>query len=769
MLGYFPKITLPSNKMEIRKGEGIVFTIDGKVIAVDMFEGGEPTQGIIDWLKSQGIKQIDLAVATHAHGDHYGGFYDVVKAGIPIKEFRCYHIDSIRGGNAASREDSDNLLKLIRWLQQRGTRVLFVDNGDVLKFEDITWHIYRNQPKSAKSDDTNGWEYVNNGSLVLYSPELMGMICGDGPQNAKDAIAYFQKKFGKKKILVWFVISHHGNNFSQSNAQAAKDAGAIIAYESNIERNGPGTTGFTLYGARRVKQAGIEVWMQNKDIYITADNGVLTFKQGDNVVTASIPYHNSEGRTGVTKKFIDVSEFNDVDWDKSKSEIKGVMVRCGLRGSLKSNPQYYKKIRKDFKFDKYREALHRLGIPYSVYYFPTDCTDAEATESAKWLYELVKDLDISFPIALDVENVKGSDGEQGRANNLNKKDRTRFLKIIIDFLESKGYNIGIYASASWFNTKIDMSALSVNANACTWAADWDAPVDYKGKYWLWQYGKTNISGCPKKVDVNTVIYNMPAKISGNDTKEKEKIKANPVDVLISIAKAEVGYHEGANNSNKYGDELHRIQPSNMDKNAAWCDAFVDWCILQMCRAFGYDEVMARKVLCGDFDDYTYFSINHYKKAKRWTTKPGVGYQIFFDGKGHTGIVYKVTVTKVYTIEGNKSDEVRYCEYNINDPHILGYGMPRYDLVGDIMVKDNNDTNTNAVDAAHVVEYYATVNTRTDPLNVRLGPGTNYKTCSFSPLPKGTKVGVCAHKVGKWCLIKYKDKYGYVYSDYLKRV
>lgn len=688
MIGYFPKITLPSGKAEIRKGDGIVFIVNGKAMAIDMFQGGEPTSNVVSWLKENGIKQIDLAVATHAHGDHYGGFYDVVNAGIKIKEFRCYHIDSIRGGNAASREDSDNLLKLIRWLQKRGTRVLFVDHGDVLNFENISWHIYRNQPKSAASSDTNAWEYVNNGSLVLYSPELMGMICGDGPQNAKDAIAYFQKKFGKKKILIWFTISHHGNNFSKSNAQAAKDAGAIIAYESNVEKNGPGTTDFTLYGARRVKQAGIEVWMQNKAITITADNGTLTFKQGDNVVTASIPYRNSKGQTNVTnKKFIDVSEFNEIDWDKSKSELKGVMVRCGLRGSLKSNSQYYKKIRKDFKFDEHREALHRLGIPYSVYYFPTDCTDAEATESAKWLYELVKNLDISFPIALDVENVKGSDGEQGRANNLNKKDRTRFLKIILDYLESKGYNVGIYASASWFGTKIDMAQLSENANKCTWVADWDAPVDYKGKYWLWQYGKTTISGCNKQVDANSVIYNMPAKTSNTPDKETEKIKANPVDVLISIAKAEVGYHEGANNQNKYGDELHSIQPSNMDKNAAWCDAFVDWCVLQMCRVFGYDDIMARKVLCGDFDDYTYFSINYYKNAKRWTTKPGVGYQIFFDGAGHTGIVYMVTATKVYTIEGNKSDEVRYCEYNINDPHILGYGMPRYDLVGNTVVNE----------------------------------------------------------------------------------
>ena len=472
----------------------------------------------------------------------------------------------------------------------------------------------------------------------------------------------------------------------------------------------------------------------------------------------------------MAKKFIDVSEFNEIDWSKAKSELDGVMIRCGLRGSLKSNKQYYKKIRKDFKFDSHLAEIKKLGIPYSAYYFPTDCTESEANESAKWLYEIVKNLDISFPVALDVENVKGEGGEQGRANNLNKKDRTRFLKIIIDYLESKGYNIGIYASASWFNTKIDMSQLSDSANECTWVADWDAPVDYKGKYWLWQYGKTSINGCTKKVDANVVINRLHGR-NDDTVPNTEKVKANPVDVLINIAKAEVGYHEGANNHTKYGDDLHRIQPSNMDKNAAWCDAFVDWCILQMCYAFGHGEQMARKVLCGDFDDYTYFSINHYKNVKRWTRNPGVGYQIFFGGAGHTGIVYKVTVSKVYTIEGNKADEVRYCEYNINDSRILGYGMPRYDLVGDTMVYDNNNTvsEDTKTDAAHTVKCYAIVNTKTDPLNIRLGPGTNYKTCSFSPLPKGTRVGVCNHKDGNWVLIKYKDKYGYAHSSYLRKV
>ena len=173
MDAYFPKITLPSGKSDIRKGDGLGMIINGRVMLVDAFQGDEATTGLIAWLKSNEVTQIDLAVATHAHGDHIGGFKPIVNAGIPIKEFRSYHIDSIRGGNAASREDSDNLLELIRWLQARDTRVLFVDHGDVLNFEDTTWRIYRDQPKVFTDlDDGNAYavESINRQVItgILY-------------------------------------------------------------------------------------------------------------------------------------------------------------------------------------------------------------------------------------------------------------------------------------------------------------------------------------------------------------------------------------------------------------------------------------------------------------------------------------------------------------------------------------------------------------------------------------------------------------------------
>ena len=245
--GYFPKITLPSNKTDVRKGDGIAMIINGKVMVIDAYEGSEATKGLISWLKSQGVTTIDLAVCTHAHGDHFGGFYTAVENGIKIKEFRCYHIDSIRGGNAESRKDSDNLLKLIRWLQARGTRVLFVDKGSELKFEDTTWRIYRNQPAKAADDDDYAWEYVNNGSLVLWSPEIEVMFPGDGPENVQYAIEYFG---GEISI---FIISHHGNACNRPNARAVASAGCVVAWESCVEKNGPGTTEWTEFGARRVK------------------------------------------------------------------------------------------------------------------------------------------------------------------------------------------------------------------------------------------------------------------------------------------------------------------------------------------------------------------------------------------------------------------------------------------------------------------------------------------------------------------------------------
>lgn len=379
-------------------------------------------------------------------------------------------------------------------------------------------------------------------------------------------------------------------------------------------------------------------------------------------------------------RFIDVSEHNSIDWAKAKKDVKYVYIRCGVRGSLaKTAPKDYKKIRFDKKWKENLAGVKANGIPYGVYYFPTAITEAEAVEGAKWFFGQVQGLDMAIPPMLDSENVWGDDHEAGRANGLSKAERTRLLKIVTDYFNSRGYNIGIYASASWLTAKVDMSKFPQCVRDCTWVADSTGAVDYNGYYWLHQYGKGYVAGSAAKVDLNKVVNKIPAVKIGAGTKTPAK-QDNPIDVTLEIAESYLDYHEGANNKTIFGDTMHALQPRNMDKNAPWCDAYVDFCIYKMCQRFGYGAEMARKVLCGDFDDYTYASVALYKKAGRWTQNASRGHQIFFGGSGHTGLVEKVSGGVVYTIEGNKGDEVRKCSYSKNSPNIIGYGRPKYELI-----------------------------------------------------------------------------------------
>ena len=176
--------------------------------------------------------------------------------------------------------------------------------------------------------------------------------------------------------------------------------------------------------------------------------------------------------------------------------------------------------------------------------------------------------------------------------------------------------------------------------------------------------------------------------------------ANTVDKVLAIAEAEVGYLEKKSNANlydktanagsanytKYGKEMHDIYPSIMDFPAAWCDCFVDWCFYK-----AYGVCNAKALLGGNFNDYTPSSAQLYKNKNAWYKTPKVGDQIFFKNStriNHTGLVYKVDSTYVYTIEGNTSGAsgvvangggVCKKKYSLSYSKIAGYGRPKYDV------------------------------------------------------------------------------------------
>ena len=178
-----------------------------------------------------------------------------------------------------------------------------------------------------------------------------------------------------------------------------------------------------------------------------------------------------------------------------------------------------------------------------------------------------------------------------------------------------------------------------------------------------------------------------------------------IDRLIATAEAEIGYLEkksnkdldnktanaGSANYTKFNRDL-KAWTGVGSLNAQWCQAFVDWVFI---TAFGLE--LAKKLIY-TWTNYTPTGSNAFKKRdryiKRGSGKPKRGDVIYFystsKGRiGHVGLVYKVTSSTVYTIEGNTSGAsslvtngggVKKKSYSLTSSYIDGYGSVDYSAI-----------------------------------------------------------------------------------------
>lgn len=143
---------------------------------------------------------------------------------------------------------------------------------------------------------------------------------------------------------------------------------------------------------------------------------------------------------------------------------------------------------------------------------------------------------------------------------------------------------------------------------------------------------------------------------------------------------------------KYAAELDSLGYYNGRKNGYdYCAVFANDAYLNLCKNVETNPAklvaLAQKLVgqppksMGAACKYSY---NYYKQAGQATSEPEVGNQIFFRyavETGHTGIVYKVTSSYVYTVEGNvNGGEVQAKKYAKTNKYIEGYGRPKWSLI-----------------------------------------------------------------------------------------
>ncbi len=208
-------------------------------------------------------------------------------------------------------------------------------------------------------------------------------------------------------------------------------------------------------------------------------------------------YFDSTGALA-SKMGIDVSQWQgNINWSEvKKAGVEFAMIRVGYRGSaaagkLMADPYYKQNI----------EGALAAGIKVGVYFFSQAITVQEAKEEAQFTYNLIKDYNITYPVAFDSEYYNSD--RDGRADYLSATQRTLMANTFCIEMQRLGYKPMVYASTSFFQTDLQLSMLT---KWQLWVAQYNTVITHKGSYQCWQYTSTGkVNGINGNVDMNVWI------------------------------------------------------------------------------------------------------------------------------------------------------------------------------------------------------------------------------------------------------------------------
>lgn len=181
---------------------------------------------------------------------------------------------------------------------------------------------------------------------------------------------------------------------------------------------------------------------------------------------------------------IDVSRWQGtIDWThlKKTTEISFAIIRVGAGTS---RDKYYS--------SNMTKAL-TAGLHCGVYVYSMATTPEEAVKEAEFALKAIKSYRVDYPVYYDIEDA--------RQAKLTPKERTALCQAFCNRILAAGYIPGIYASASWFSTKLELNQLKKFEK---WVAHCGVTApNYDGAYGMWQYSSTGkVNGINGNVNLN---------------------------------------------------------------------------------------------------------------------------------------------------------------------------------------------------------------------------------------------------------------------------
>ena len=199
---------------------------------------------------------------------------------------------------------------------------------------------------------------------------------------------------------------------------------------------------------------------------------------------------------------VDISRYQkDVDFEALKSDgIDFVMLRVGARGYKTGEIQI------DEYFHENIKKATEAGLDIGVYFFSQAVTQEEAIEEAQLVLDNIKEYEILYPIAYDMEFIEN---DTARVETLTRDERTTVAAAFLNHINNAGYTPMLYGDTEWLVKRIDVAKFNAS---CIWLAEEADIPKYPYRYEMWQYTtQGQVRGINGFVDLNISFVDYSAR------------------------------------------------------------------------------------------------------------------------------------------------------------------------------------------------------------------------------------------------------------------
>lgn len=235
LLGLFCWFSQPEIQVwffDVGQGDAILIQAKtGETVLIDSGNTGQGYAVLMPALDSLGIAQVDLAISTHGHADHDGGFFELIKAGrIKALMVSKAEADEMIGGLARTANDMTD--DLILAAKQAGIKVSELSENDTI----VLGSLIRLQILNSASDpiELTPETDINAYSLIIQA-SLSGhhlLLTADCTQDTEKQMLT-DDRWPTAEILK---VAHHGSRMTTSEALLTKvqPQASIISVGPNL-------------------------------------------------------------------------------------------------------------------------------------------------------------------------------------------------------------------------------------------------------------------------------------------------------------------------------------------------------------------------------------------------------------------------------------------------------------------------------------------------------------------------------------------------------